>query len=96
MVGEFIHVVHEVLGRGVSLGNCAVDVSENQDTAVVAPDEAAAEEGRGEESAVHSLVDRAGEVELVTEPVNVQEWARKLIQEEHRRIVVEERTLWKC
>lgn len=93
VVGELADNVHDIFGCSVSLVNCAVDILEDQDTAVVAPDETAAKEGRSEESTVDGLVDRAGEIELIAEPVNVQERARKLVQEEYRRIVVEERTL---
>ena len=93
VVGEFSKLVHVVLGCGVSLGNRTVDIAEDQVAAVVAPDNATAEEGRSEECAVDSLVDGAGEVELVAEPVNVEERARKLVQKEDRSVVVEERAL---
>jgi hypothetical protein len=94
VVGEFSELVHVVLGCGVSLGNRTVDIAEDQVAAVVAPDNAAAEEGRSEECAVDSLVDGTGKVELVAEPVNVEERARKLVQKEDRGVVVEERALY--
>jgi hypothetical protein len=94
MMRDRIELVHEVFRCGVSLGDCAVDVVENQIAAVVAPKDATAEEGRGEKCAVDSLVDGASEVELITEPVDVQERARELVEKEHWRIVVKERTLW--
>jgi hypothetical protein len=93
MMRDRIELVHVVFRRGVSLGDCAIDVIEDQVAAVVAPEDTTTEEGRGEERAVDSLVDRAGEVELVAEPVDVQERTRKLVKKEHWRIVVEERTL---
>ena len=93
MMGHFGELVHVVLGCGVSLSDRTVDIIEDQIAAVVAPDDATAEEGRSEECAVNSLVDRASQVELVAEPVDVQERARKLVQKEDRGIVVEERTL---
>lgn len=93
VVRKLFELVHELLGSAVSFCNRAVDILEDQDAAVVAPDETAAEESRGKESTIDSLVDRAGEVELVAEPVNVQEGAGKLVQEEHRCVVVEEWTL---
>jgi len=93
VVRELSKLVHVVLGCGVSLSDCTVDIVEDQVAAVVAPDNATAEEGRGEECAVDSLVDGAREVELVAEPVNVEERARKLVQKEHRGVVVEERAL---
>lgn len=82
--------IHELLRHGVSLVDCAVDVFEDQVAAVVAPEDAAAEESGGEESAVDSLVDGTGEVKLVAEPVNVEERARKLVKKEHGAIVVDE------
>lgn len=90
VVRELSKLVHEVLGCGVSLRDCTVDVIEDQVAAVVAPDNATAEEGCGQECAVDSLVDGTSEVELVAEPVDVQEWARKLVQKEDRCVVVEE------
>lgn len=90
VVRELSKLVHVVLGCGVSLGDGTVDIVEDQVAAVIAPDNATAEEGRGEECAVDSLVDGACEVELVAEPVDVQERARKLVQKEHRGVVVEE------
>ena len=75
MVGELSHLIHEVLRCGVALVDSPVNILEDQHTAVVAPDNATAEEGRGEESAVDSLVDGTGKVELVAEPVDVQERA---------------------
>jgi hypothetical protein len=93
MVRELGHLVHEVLRCGVALVDSPVDVVEDQYTAVVTPNNATAEEGRGEERAVDSLVDGTGQVELVAEPVDVQKRTRKLVQEEDGRIVVEERAL---
>lgn len=57
VVREFLEPVHEELRCGVSLVDCAVDILEDEVTAVVAPDETAAEEGGGEESTVDGLVD---------------------------------------
>jgi hypothetical protein len=94
VVGELSELVHVVLRCGVSLSDGTVDIVEDQVAAVVAPDDAAAEEGRSEECAVDSLVDGTREVELVAEPVNVEERARKLVQKEHRGVVVEEWALW--
>lgn len=90
VVGELSELVHVVLRCGVSLSDGTVDIVEDQVAAVVAPDNATAEERRGEECSVDSLVDGTCEVELVAEPVNVQERARKLVQKEHRGVVVEE------
>ena len=93
VVGEFSKLVHVVLGCGVTLGNRTVDIVEDQVAAVVAPDNATAEEGRSEECAIDSLVDGTRQVELVAEPVDVEERARKLVQKDHRGVVVEERAL---
>lgn len=94
VVREFIELVHVVLGCSVSLSNCTVDIVEDQVAAVVAPDNATAEEGRSKECAVDGLVDGAGKVELVAEPVDIEERTRKLVQKEHRGVVVEERALF--
>ena len=93
VVRELSKLVHVVLGCGVTLGNRTVDIVEDQVAAVVAPDNATAEEGRSEECAVDSLVDGTRKVELVAEPVDVEERAGKLVQKEHRSVVVEERAL---
>ena len=79
MVRELGHLIHDVLRGGVALVDSLVDIVEDQHTAVVTPDNATAEEGCGEERAVDSLVDGTSKVEFVAEPVNVQEWARKLV-----------------
>jgi hypothetical protein len=71
MMRDRIELVHVVFRSGVSLGNCAIDVIEDQVTAVVAPEDATAEEGCREERAVDGLVDGASEVELIAEPVDV-------------------------
>ena len=76
---ELGHLIHDVLRCGVALVDSLVDIVEDQHTAVVTPDNATAEEGCGEERAVDSLVDGTSKVEFVAEPVNVQEWARKLV-----------------
>lgn len=58
--------------------------------AVRAPAYPAEEEGRGQESAVHGLVDGACQVELVAEPVDIQERTRQLVQQEDWTIEVYE------
>ena len=43
---------------------------------VRAPDQTAAEEGSHEDEAVQFLERRTGQVQLVQEPMNIQEWRR--------------------
>ena len=49
---------------------------------VRAPEEAAAEEGGEQEDAVDELGHRAGHVEFVKEPVEVEERRRELVEDE--------------
>lgn len=60
---------------------------------ISAPDETAAEEGREEHDAVVELGTGASHVELVEEPVEVQERRRELIEDEGAAVVVDERPL---
>lgn len=71
----------------------SVHVEKDIVAVVKTPDDAAAEECAGKERTVDSLVDRASEVKLVAEPVNVEEGAAKLIKQENRTVVVDERSL---
>ena len=70
-----------------------VHVAEDPDGRVDAPDDAAAEEGAGEEGAVDGLVDGSGETELVAEPVNIEEGTAEFVEEEYRGGEVDERAL---
>ena len=71
-----------------------VHVAEDPDGAVDAPDQAAAEECDDEEDAVDGLVDGAGEFELVAEPVDVEEGAAQLVEEEDGGGEVDEGALY--
>ncbi len=69
------------------------DVLIDADGLVGAPDEAAGEEGDEQEDAVVELGARAGHVDLVEEPVEVEEGRGELVQDEGRAVVVDERSL---
>lgn len=58
-----------------------------------APDQAAAEEGDEEGDAVVQLDAGARHVELVAEPVDVEEGGRELVEDEGRGVEVEEGSL---
>jgi len=68
-------------------------VAEDVVGAVKAPHDAAAEKGAGQDGAVDGLVDGAGEVELVAEPVDVEEGRGELIEQEDWAVEVEEGSL---
>ena len=59
-----------------------VEIAEDDDGVPDAPDETAAEEDEDEAGAVDGLVDGAGEVEFVAEPVDVEEGAAEFVEEE--------------
>jgi len=82
-----------MLRRRVALHHGCEDVAKNGDGGVGAPAQAAEEEGEGEAGAVDGLVDGAGEVEFVAEPVDVEEGRGELVQEEDGGVVVEEGSL---
>lgn len=60
-----------------------------------APDEAAGEEAEEQGHAVIPLSAAAGHVDFVEEPVDIEEWAGKLIEDEGRGEVVQEWSLRK-
>jgi hypothetical protein len=60
---------------------------------VGAPDEAAAEEGEEEQDAVVELGAGAGHVELVEEPVEIEEGGGELVEDEGAGVEVHEWTL---
>ena len=69
------------------------DVSVDADGLVAAPYETAAEEGREEDEAVPPLLARAGHVELIEEPVEIQEGGGELVEDECRAVEVDEWSL---
>lgn len=71
----------------------AVNVRKDDDRVVGAPDETAEKEGAEQEDAVVELEAGSGEVELVAEPVDIQEWRGKLVQDECWRVEVDEWSL---
>lgn len=78
---------------GVAAEDTLVDVLEDVDGGDVAPDDAAGEEGEGQEGAVDGLVDAAGELELVAEPVDVEKGRGELVEEEDWCVEVDEGSL---
>jgi hypothetical protein len=77
----------------VAVKDAFVDVGEDVDGGEVAPDDAAAEEGGCQKGAVDGLVDAAGELELVAEPVDVEEWGGELVEEEDGGVEIDEGSL---
>ena len=71
------------------------DVLVHAERVVGAPDQAAAEEDRQKQHAVIPLELAAGHVELVAEPMDVEERGGKLVENEDRAIVVAEGSLHK-
>lgn len=69
------------------------DVLVDADGLVGAPDETAAEEGDEQEDAVVELGARARHVDLVEEPVEVEEGRGQLVEDEGWTVVVDERSL---
>lgn len=69
------------------------DILVHSDGLVGAPDEAAGEEDEEEEEAVVQLEAGAGEIELVEEPVDVEERRGELVEDEGRGVEVDEGAL---
>lgn len=70
-----------------------VNIVENINTRNVSPDNPTGEECGCEKGAVDGLVDGAGEVEFVAEPVDVEEWGGELVEEEYGGVEVDEWSL---
>ena len=81
------------MARSVSRSNGGVEVLRAFVGGVRAPADAAEEEGEREQGAVDGLVDGAGEVELVAEPVDVEEGGAELVEEEDGAVEVDEWSL---
>lgn len=77
----------------VAVEDTAIDVVEHADTGEVSPNDPASEESPSQKGAVNCLVDAAGEIELVAEPVNIEEWRRELVEKEGGRVKVDEWSL---
>lgn len=73
--------------------NRSVDVVENVEGTVQAPDDTTTEESGCQENAIDSLIGGTGQIQLITEPMNVQEWRRKLVEQEDGSIEVNKRSL---
>ncbi len=69
------------------------DVGVHADGLVAAPDEAAAEEGGEQQEAVVPLRAGAGHVQLVEEPVEVEEGGGELVEDEGGAVEVDEWSL---
>ena len=70
-----------------------VDVREDVDGVQHAPYETGEEEGGDEDDAVEPLVVCAGQVQLVEEPVDVEEGGRELVEDEDGAVVVDKGAL---
>ena len=72
---------------------CRPDVLGDADGLVRAPQQATAEEAREEEDAVVPLGAGAGHVQLVEEPVEVEEGGRELVEDEGGAVEVDKGSL---
>lgn len=63
------------------------------DRLVGTPDESATEEGKEEHESVVELSLRSSHIELIEEPVEVQEWRGEFVKDERAAIVVDKRSL---
>jgi len=86
-------LVGEKGGSGAGGLDGGPDVLVHADGLVGAPDEAAGEEDEEEEEAVVELEAGAGEVELVEEPVDVEEGGGELVEDEGWGVEVDEGAL---
>lgn len=82
--------VEEGDGSGVIGGP---DVAEDFNRLICTPEQAAGHECQEQEDAVDELEGRAGERELVAEPVDIQEGRRKLVKDKGRGVEVDEGSL---
>lgn len=65
----------------------------NADGLISAPEQATAEEAREEKHAIVPLRTGASHMQLIEEPVKVEERRRKLVKDESRSVEVDKRTL---
>lgn len=72
---------------------CRPDVLGDADRLIGAPEQATAEKAGEEEHAVIPLRAGAGHVELIEEPVEIEERGGKLVEDEGRAVEVDERSL---
>lgn len=69
------------------------DILIGTDGLVCAPDETAAEEGDEQDDAVIPLIFRAGEVQFVKKPVNVEKGGGELVEDKSWAVESEKRSL---
>lgn len=69
------------------------DILIDTDRLVGAPDETAAEERNEQDNAVVPLVFRAGEVQFVKKPVNVEKRGGKLVEDKSWAVEIDKRPL---
>ena len=89
-VGELGNFVLEILRRSVSSAGRTIDVLEHRDGAISPPDEATAEKGGNEYATIYSLNKRSCEVELITKPMDIEEWRGQLVEEEDGTVIIDE------
>lgn len=79
---------------GVFVVQAGPDVLVDAHGLVRAPEEAAGEEGEEEQDAVVPLCARARHVQLVEEPVDVEEGGGELVEDEGRAVEIDKGSLW--
>lgn len=84
------HIPHAQGQHGRRVGRDVEHIFHHQIAAPRAVDHTAGEESTQEEEAVDELCAGAGETDFVAEPVDVEEWAGKLEEDEDRGVEVDE------
>lgn len=73
---------------------CCPDVLGDADRLIRAPEQATAEEAREEKHAIVPLRSGAGHVQLIEEPVKVEEGRGELVEDKGRAVEVDKRSLY--
>ena len=73
---------------------CCPDILEDANGLIGAPEQATAEEASEEEHAIIPLRTGAGHVQLIEEPVKVEERRGELVEDKSRAVEVDKRTLY--
>lgn len=70
------------------------DILIDADGLVGAPDEAAAEEGGEQDNAIVPLVFRAGKMQFIKEPVDVEKWGGELVEDKSWTVEIQKGSLF--
>lgn len=89
--------MHVLGGHAQNSGRAAVEVEYIRHDQVAAPgavDDAAGEEHAQKEDPVDELRAGAGQADLITEPVDIEEWRGELKEDKYGGVEIDERALW--